>query len=308
MPICKYVAPDRFDIIENACIRFTQPSAFNDPFECHPFIESITPEDTFNDFITNYEWSDDYVEKTLRKSWNHQREKNKNAPSFEQVKHILIPMFKQSKPEFNNFLRRVMTTRNHPIDIVNTSFMGGINQKIGILSLTEANNNLLMWSHYALNHTGFVIEFNEKHPFFDQRKKEKEFRRFLKKVSYSIKRPTVFMLDPKALDKDDQKGHLERWVTEIFFMKSEHWSYEKEWRMIEQLSECENIIHSEPQNIYLFPFPKDCIKGLIFGCRIQVETKQKLISIISSDADYSHLKIQQAEKDEQEYKLNFKAD
>jgi hypothetical protein len=33
----------------------------------------------------------------------------------------------------------------------------------GILSLTEKHDNLLMWAHYAGEHTGFVIEFDSSH-------------------------------------------------------------------------------------------------------------------------------------------------
>jgi hypothetical protein len=306
MPIYKYVTSDRTDILENAFIRFTQPDAFNDPFECFPFIESIMPEDDFNDKIKNFQWSDAYIEEILGKSWDKQRKKNKNIPTFEDLKHILIPMYKNTKPEFDSFFRRVMTTRNHPIDIINASFIGALNQTIGILSFTETNNNLLMWSHYAFNHTGFVIEFDEKHTFFDQRKKEKELKGCLKQVSYSVKRPNILILDPMALEQNSANDNFLKWANKIFFTKSEHWNYEKEWRMVELLANCENIIHSEPHKIYLFPIPKNCIKKLIFGCRISYETKQKLINIISNDADYSHIKVQQAEMDEQEYKLNFK--
>ncbi|MFC3681373.1 DUF2971 domain-containing protein [Bacterioplanoides pacificum] len=39
-------------------------------------------------------------------------------------------------------------------------------KNIGIISLTETRDNLLMWSHYGDNHRGLVIEYNINHPFF----------------------------------------------------------------------------------------------------------------------------------------------
>jgi len=39
-------------------------------------------------------------------------------------------------------------------------------RQIGILSLAEHPDNLLMWFALSANHTGFVIEFDETHPFF----------------------------------------------------------------------------------------------------------------------------------------------
>ncbi len=38
-------------------------------------------------------------------------------------------------------------------------------QNNGVLSLTETQDNLLMWSHYSGQHTGMVIEFDESHSF-----------------------------------------------------------------------------------------------------------------------------------------------
>jgi hypothetical protein len=37
---------------------------------------------------------------------------------------------------------------------------------LGILSLSEVPDDLLMWTHYAANHSGFVLEFDDKHHWF----------------------------------------------------------------------------------------------------------------------------------------------
>src|SRR5271154_115746 len=36
----------------------------------------------------------------------------------------------------------------------------------GILSLSKTPDNVLMWSHYAKSHCGFVIEFDSTHEYF----------------------------------------------------------------------------------------------------------------------------------------------
>lgn len=38
----------------------------------------------------------------------------------------------------------------------------------GIISLTETRDNLLMWSHYADEHKGIVVEFHAHNPFFTE--------------------------------------------------------------------------------------------------------------------------------------------
>src|SRR5689334_11281388 len=41
MSLFKYVVSERIDILKNCRIRFTQPSAFNDPFEMQPFFDEL---------------------------------------------------------------------------------------------------------------------------------------------------------------------------------------------------------------------------------------------------------------------------
>ncbi|MEQ9452510.1 MAG: DUF2971 domain-containing protein [Pseudomonadales bacterium] len=84
----------------------------------------------------------------------------------------------------------------------------------GILSLTERNDNLLMWAHYAQDHTGMVIGLDPSHEFFDGSKSPKEYVRkavnehigVLKKVRYSKYRKI--------------RGDS---LNEYFFLKSNDW-------------------------------------------------------------------------------------
>ena len=41
MILYKYLSPERLDVLENACIRFTQPDELNDPFESRPCMSGI---------------------------------------------------------------------------------------------------------------------------------------------------------------------------------------------------------------------------------------------------------------------------
>ena len=36
----------------------------------------------------------------------------------------------------------------------------------GYLSMSSTNSSILMWSHYANNHEGYIIGFDPKHSFF----------------------------------------------------------------------------------------------------------------------------------------------
>jgi hypothetical protein len=172
-----------------------------------------------------------------------------------------------------------------------------MNREIGILCLTEKMDNLLMWAHYASNHTGFVIALNEKHSFFDRGSEIGH----LKKVRYSITRPEVTLLDPTLSDME----HIYQWINDIFCIKSEHWDYEQEWRMIVALRNCQNVIASQQDDICLFELPKSCITGIILGCRMSTEHKEAILNVLRNDDEYRHVSIRQAEMDEKEFRLRF---
>lgn len=98
-------------------------------------------------------------------------------------------------------------------------------EKLGVCCLTTKATNPLMWGHYADSHRGFVVEFQvpttfksyEKvnDPYFDIRLLAAT------EVIYVNQRPTLHAADPT--DVRVNKG---------FFIKSEHWKYEEEYRVL----------------------------------------------------------------------------
>ncbi|PMH37131.1 hypothetical protein BCU68_08510 [Vibrio sp. 10N.286.49.B3] len=125
-----------------------------------------------------------------------------------------------------------------------------------VVSLSETNNNLLMWSHYADQHKGMVIEFDMKKPLFDSYKTykatmpdpdeeydcidiidEEETKRResikvgqIQRIRYNSKRPSIYNYAN---------------VLEHFLVKSEEWIYEKEHRVILPLILADKIIVHE---------------------------------------------------------------
>lgn len=303
MAFYKYLSPDRIDLLRNSHIRFTQPASFNDPFEAFPYFKQIAPDEHIDAHLKEAGWDESEIEEFLKESWSKQLRQNPNINiPFDFVRNKMMSMMNQSRPFMNQFFKNFMGMKN-PFSrkLAIDALLGAMNKEIGILSLTEKNDNLLMWSHYALNHTGFVIEFDEDHPFFDQRSNKKEIRKHLRKVRYSHKRPEVTLFNP-SLTKDE---NMDNWVNNIFWVKSIHWEYEQEWRMIYTLRDCQRIVPSKPYDIYLFPFPKESIKTVYLGCKMQPDISDGIQNLLATDKDYSHVKINRAVINEKEYRLNF---
>jgi hypothetical protein len=167
----KYMVKERWkDIIENGKIRFTQPIYLNDPFECSPNIRGILSK----------EQSDEVFEKILEEELRKFLGPIPLSYRDETYK-TLVKMVESNK---NNAKTLYETTQSTTTGIVLQAFNKFISEN-GILCLTQRNKNLLMWSHYAHEHTGLVIGFKTSHKCIDRRDNHSQDFYHPRKVVYS---------------------------------------------------------------------------------------------------------------------------
>ncbi len=96
---------------------------------------------------------------------------------------------------------------------------GNFNE-VGVISFTENYNNLLMWSHYAHEHKGIVVEFDyEKLDYFFNYKLS--MRDTIERVLYNRERFSPLQ--------------TEVCVKDLLLTKSDDWIYEKEHRILPKL-------------------------------------------------------------------------
>jgi len=102
-------------------------------------------------------------------------------------------------------------------------FMG----RHGVISLTETYDNLLMWSHYADEHKGIVVEFDVdiKDPFslFSTVDAPKSANAKFDKVRYRKRRNYPYTIT---------KSNINDVAEHYYLTKSDEWIYEKEYRFI----------------------------------------------------------------------------
>ena len=163
---------------------------------------------------------------------------------------------------------------------------------IGILSLSETENDLLMWGHYANSHTGMLIEFDPKHPFFHrpERASKVDFG-ILVEVIYSTTRPRHRI--GEIPDPSD------------FCIKSEEWRKEKEWRVFRLVNQSNNKVIKGNETIYLFDLPPESVKRVVMGCRMQWKKRQELKHIACANPRLRHVQIQEAKTDLDAFRLNY---
>lgn len=138
-----------------------------------------------------------------------------------------------------------------------------------VCCFTEQDDNILMWSHYAENHSGICLMYDlsetpELWPVFNP-------------VVYSDDYPIC-----DSYDEVNKKG---------IFTKSKHWSYEREWRVL-------NFATSGKMTIN-----KKSLKGIIFGCRTRIDKAEEIVKICN-DAGYQNLEYFKMKQNSEEYKLD----
>ncbi|HHQ4900611.1 TPA: DUF2971 domain-containing protein [Aeromonas veronii] len=112
---------------------------------------------------------------------------------------------------------------------------------LGVISFSETNRNLLMWAHYANNHSGICIEV-EKDWSESKEKLSKtpshDLHRFTR-VQYDTRR--VDFSEIRSEDYTDIDGIILDLYVKQLTLKSDEWMYEKEHRNIMSIFEADYI-------------------------------------------------------------------
>jgi len=108
--------------------------------------------------------------------------------------------------------------------------------RLGVFCMSEKNDDILMWSHYANSHRGICVRLDTQQFLTVNRNK-------IYRVTYCSKYPTYALFDETNDPLD------------VILTKSPHWKYEREWR----------AVHSPSRPVRL---PKSAISAIILGCRI----------------------------------------
>lgn len=169
----------------------SKPERFNDPFDCDLEVtKGITEEDVMH---------------TVRAMHGHQREK---WPP--EIAEFVDSIFDKNGKFTVEEQARIEKEIQAVIDD---------NKNSGVVCLSEVNDSILMWSHYAQNHTGICIEFQRtpESPLGDPE--------ICSPVQYSSKYP-VIDIGKMLLNRDGQTLDL------MMRYKADCWAYEKEWRVI----------------------------------------------------------------------------
>jgi hypothetical protein len=263
----KYFPIERLEFLSNRLLRFTQPGDFNDPFELHPSADLMSKADiAVLPPAPGHEGPDGQM-RTL------------TAEAVQAMLTAFLPGLQKQMAQHANHEGSYVFDHNRAAQ---TTF----DSKFGILCLSETADSLVMWAHYAGNHRGFVVQFDEKHPFFAPSEFDGQSLG-LTMVEYSPERPVVSYSTLNS-------PHL-------YYRKSCEWSYEREWRLIKPLPSSSTVIAREEFPVHLYEVPHEAVKGVILGHAMPHETRVKLFEVLASN--FAHATIFQTVLSKDAYAL-----
>jgi hypothetical protein len=144
----------------------------------------------------------------------------------------------------------------------------GMQQKfsddLGVICFSANLNSLLMWSHYADGHRGFVVEFDPKHSMFSPN----DFDH----VRYVQERHSV------------HEGGTPAEFKVLVMAKSKQWEDEAEWRLMIPNNRLQPVPEGKQTHYYL-PLPEDAVKAVFLGCAMEPELRR---AIVASLRRYRH--------------------
>ncbi|MDG2668497.1 DUF2971 domain-containing protein [Vibrio parahaemolyticus] len=173
-------------VLSEGTIKFSSRVEFNDPFDCVANIDYTQSAKNFMD-------TDIYTQQARA---NRAVSRNKGKKLLEKAEKKLTSKFKQD-------------TFSKLID------------NFGVCCFSLSEDNILMWSHYASEHRGFVVEFTVEPNKFQGEKSIVE-NLIGEPVTYSKDMPTITNI--MSPDRDT--------VEPMFFTKSIDWKYEQEYRVV----------------------------------------------------------------------------
>ncbi len=251
----KYVSPGSLSkILENCSFKFSRPSEFNDPFDCN--FASYNGAVNIDDLFLKYLPRDSKIKKKDLQLFLRQQN------YFKEFNEIILSSLEEVRENWDVYL-----------------------EEYRVLCLTPLRDNILMWSHYARDHSGTVIGLNVN---------EEPFSKAIRPVDYPKKNDSIDNLISSGLDslfkfasshsdgimagldaieqQMDDNDIIHRVVAyginklhPCFYIKKKEWSYEKEYRLVGRNFDSQWI-----------KFNPSSIKEIIFGIKTSEDEKDEI--------------------------------
>lgn len=249
----KYVgtANYHFAILENLEIRFSQPSVLNDPEDCQPQV--VAPKD---------------IRAAVDRMMQRNVAKQPRRLSKAALARARSDLLRSYTADIDRHIRESADVLRRNLDVV------------GVLSLADTPDNLDMWTRYASDHQGFVIEFDTRFGPLIQRPGESGWQGLPVPVAYQPNRPEVYC------NSDELQLPYE-----LVIIKTTPWSYEREWRVVRDRAIADRVVSPGPTEVSLFSIDPRAISAIYVGRDASVGTVQRIRDALASNTALTHVSL-----------------
>lgn len=288
-PFYKYASPETaLAILRHRTLRYSCPLTFNDPFDVqaglHFDFDLETLHEKVLDRIHELAAAPEPPRVDESNPWGKMvllARQYLPTHGFPRDHWIAV-----TRPSFDKMVRVIHDTQQRYREHWRTVELPGTR----VFCVSESRDNLLMWSHYAREHTGAVFELWSL-PEIDN--------------PLSVARPVEYVDEPPPFFTESE------WIDELTgarpidphtlyrryaYLKSKHWSYEQEWRVWYPLA-------SHVDQYDDVPLQKSEFAAIYLGCRATPQFVAEVTQFVR-DA-FPDVRIFQASKNERAYALDY---
>lgn len=277
--VYKYFGCERRGFFGEPTLRFTQRTGLSDPFELMQrwrHVASDAVRNALRDNVRNKLNTLAERKSLVLEIFRQQQAKHGVFLGPREMAHAAsVLLSEQGRHRYHQVFKEVAAAIDKQVDDVLAALnlqleqsFGQLTETWGILSLCENESSRVMWDYYTRGR-GFMVEFDAKHAFFAA----PNGRCLLWKVNYRDEPCESFFENPMAM----------------FLTKHSEYAFEKEWRMIKPLSECD--IHDN--EVHLCRVQPGMIRTITFGYESPTDVLAKDGACILTCFD-SNIRLRQA--------------
>lgn len=258
----KFYGASRIDVLENLSVCFSSTQQLNDALEGIPPIINAIGGAELNWISDHY--SQTNLEERIIEKFTDRYILEGKSPRIARKLAWKLSRSKEARSLLKELKTQLPTAAAGLINFaIDSGVIDDVSENTGIFSMTECIDSGPMWAHYGQGFEGFALRFNLDHPFF----RSKKNNGFL---------PKQVVYESRCID-----GLSNARESDFFLTKSEHWSYEKEWRIFHNRDEAD---FTTPSGHSLFKIEPSVIDGVIIGSKIKKPDRLRIEALAEENS------------------------
>jgi hypothetical protein len=266
-----YKAEHALRVLSDLEIRTSIPNTLNDPFELSPNMDASQFTQRWCESLLR---CDNMIQKSYQSEGRHRGFTGKKAFKRWYLKDL------------SHRASELLPVLPGNVERVRKEFADDFSKRYRLVCASRIADSILMWSHYAANHTGVVIQFDTNELPFSE-------------MPDWCMLPVIYSPQKPVYSHFTKSPEFRKAMFAVAASKAAAWSYEQETRIVLPAS---REILRKARFLRVTP---GSITALILGCRLSAATRMSIRSALSL-SHFQHVHLMQADLHRAEYALTLR--